>query len=166
MDPSLTDGAVEEIKKYYITMRGSGTSEENQVKTIPITARQLEALVRLAEANAKLRLNDKVSRKDAKKAIELLDYCLKGVGLDKETGQIDIDRITTGITASQRGSISMIKEIIAEMEGKIGKTIPVEDIIKGAEEKSLSSEKVEEAIEKLKRSGDLFEPRRGFIQRT
>ncbi len=164
--PALSDGAVEEIRNYYITMRGSGTTEESQIRTIPITARQLEAMVRLAEANAKVRLSEKVTKKDAKRAIDLLDYCLRGVGLDRETGQIDIDRITTGITASQRGSITVVKEIITEMEGKIGKTIPVEDIVKEAEEKGLKADKVDEAIEKLKRSGDLFEPRRGFIQRT
>jgi replicative DNA helicase Mcm len=164
--PKLSDGAIEEIKQYYITMRGSGTTEESAVKTIPITARQLEALVRLAEANAKLRLSDKVTRRDAKKAIELLDYCLMQVGLDKETGKIDIDRITTGITAAQRSTISVIREVIVELENKIGKTIPVDDIVKEAEEKGVKADKVDEAIEKLKRSGDLFEPRRGFIQRT
>ncbi|MBU0535403.1 MAG: minichromosome maintenance protein MCM [Nanoarchaeota archaeon] len=164
--PVLTDGAVQEIKDYYITMRNSGSSEESAVKAIPITARQLEALVRLSEASAKLRLSDKVGRKDAKKAIELLDYCLRQVGLDKDTGKIDIDRITTGISASQRSTISVVREAIIALENKIGKTIPVEDIVKEAEEKGIKPDSVDEAIEKLKRSGDLFEPRRGFIQRT
>jgi replicative DNA helicase Mcm len=164
--PELSDGAVEEIKEYYITMRGSGSSEESAIKTIPITARQLEALVRLSEANAKLRLSDKVTRNDAKRAVELLNYCLMQIGLDKDTGKIDIDRITTGITASQRSTISMVREVIVDLENKIGKTIPVEDIVRGAEEKGIKADRVDEAIEKLKRSGDLFEPRRGFIQRT
>ena len=59
-----------------------------------------------------------------------------------------------------------MREAINELEGKIGKTIPVEDIVKEAEEKGIKTDSVDEAIEKLKRSGDLFEPRRGFIQRT
>ena len=53
-----------------------------------------------------------------------------------------------------------------ELENKIGKTVPIEDIVRESEEKGIKADKVDEAIEKLKRSGDLFEPRRGFIQRT
>ncbi|PIN86146.1 AAA family ATPase [Candidatus Woesearchaeota archaeon CG10_big_fil_rev_8_21_14_0_10_44_13] len=163
--PRLTDEAMEEIKEYYVTMRGSGSSEESSIKTIPISARQLEGLVRLSEANARIRLSNKVTKKDAKKAIELLDYCLRQIGLDRETGKIDIDRITTGITASQRGNIVVIKELISDLENKIGKTIPIEEVVKSAAEKNINAEKVDEVIERLKRSGDLFEPRRGFIQR-
>lgn len=162
--PILTDGAIEEIKSYYLKMRGSGT-EEGGVKSIPISARQLEALVRLSEATAKLRLSDKVTRRDAKKGVEMLHYCLTQIGVDPETGQIDIDRISTGITSSQRGKLINVREIITELEAKIGKTIPLDDVIKEAMDKGIDPAEVEESIEKLKRSGDIFEPRRGFIQR-
>ncbi|MCK4521788.1 MAG: minichromosome maintenance protein MCM, partial [Nanoarchaeota archaeon] len=100
--PKLTDSALKEIKEYYVQMRSSGSSEESGIKAIPISPRQLEALVRLSEASAKIRLSDKVTKKDAKNAIKLLEYCLTQVGFDRETGKIDIDRITTGISASQR----------------------------------------------------------------
>jgi len=93
----------------------------------------------------------------------LLQHCLGEIGVDPETGKIDIDRITTGITASQRNKIVIIKEIIDELENKIGKTIPLEDLMKEAEAKGIGD--VDEAIEKLKRSGDIFEPKRGFISR-
>ncbi|MBW2984923.1 minichromosome maintenance protein MCM [Candidatus Woesearchaeota archaeon] len=164
INPKLTDGAVDEIKKYYIKMRLSGAAEEG-VRTIPISPRQLEALVRLAEASAKVKLSDKVTKKDAKRAIDLLSYCLMQVGFDKETGKIDIDRIATGITASQRGHIITIKDIISELENKVGKTIPIDDIMDEARNREIAEEKVEEVLEKLKRSGDIFEPRRGFIQK-
>ncbi|MCX8147012.1 MAG: hypothetical protein N3D84_00925 [Candidatus Woesearchaeota archaeon] len=163
--PELTEGAMEEIKSYYITMRASGSTEESAVRTIPLTARQLEALVRLAEANAKLRLSKKVTRNDAKKAIELLDYCLKQVGLDRETGKIDIDRIATGITATERSTIVIVKEIIADLE-RVEKPVMIEHIIKEADKRKISADKVDDAIERLKRAGDLFEPKRGFVQRT
>lgn len=163
--PKLTDGAIEEIREYYLTMRGSGSSEESIIKTIPISARQLEGLVRLSEANARLRLSDKVTKKDAKRAIDLLDYCLRQIGLDRETGKIDIDRIATGITATQRSNIIQVKEVISELENRVGRVIPIEDILREASEKGIGSDKVEETIEKLKRSGDIFEPRRGFIQK-
>ena len=162
--PKLTDSALEKIKEFYLRMRKSG-GDEDGLRSIPISPRQLEALVRLSESSARMRLSDKVTKKDAQRAVELLEYCLMQVGLDKETGKIDIDRIATGITATQRGHISNVKRIIAELESKIGKTIPIDDVIQEAGAAGISEDQVEETIEKLKRSGDLFEPRRGFISR-
>ena len=165
INPVLTDGAIEEIKKFYVELRNQEVAEEGAARAIPISPRQLEALVRMSEAYARVRLGEKVVRKDAKKAIELLQYCLSEVGLDPETGKIDIDRIATGVSASERSKILVVKDIIAELESKIGKTIPIDDLIGEASAKGIVEEQVEEAIEKLKRSGDLFEPRRGFISR-
>ncbi len=162
--PRLTDSAVEEIKDFYLRMRKSGGGEGG-IKSIPISARQLEALVRLSEASAKARLDSRVTRKDAKKAIELLDYCLMQVGFDKETGKIDIDRIATGITATSRSHILVLKDIITELETKLGKTIPIEDVVAEAKNRGLDEDKVEEALERLKRSGDVYEPRRGFVSK-
>lgn len=163
--PKITDQALEEIKTYYVQMRSKGETEDGALRTIPITARQLEALVRLSEASAKVRLSEKVTRNDARRAIELLEYCLDQVAKDSETGQIDIDRISSGISASQRSKIIVIKEMIAELEEQIGKTIPIEDLVEEARGKGVDKEEVEDVIEKLKRQGDIFEPKRGFIQR-
>ncbi len=165
MEPKMTDAAIDELKSFYISMRNSGAGESGP-KSIPITARQLEGLVRLSEASAKIRLSKTVTKKDAQKAIELIDYCLNQIAKDNETGKIDIDRISSGITATQRSSISVIKEIIHTLEAQEGtKMIPQEAIIEAAREKNISDDKVEEAIEKLRRSGDIFEPKKGFIQR-
>lgn len=164
VNPGLTKEAMEEIKSYYVKMRGSGT-EEDGVKAIPISPRQLEALIRLSEASAKLRLSTKVTKEDAKKAVDLVHFCLSQVGLDPKTGKIDIDRISTGISASQRSSIVNIKSIINDLEKTLGKTIPVDDIIESAKQKGMDDDLVTDALEKLKRSGDIFEPRRGFISK-
>ncbi|HLC65047.1 MAG TPA: LAGLIDADG family homing endonuclease [Candidatus Nanoarchaeia archaeon] len=164
LKPELSDEAIEEIKAYYLKMRATG-SEEGALPVIPISARQLEALVRLSEASARARLSVKVLRQDAQCAVDLLHYSLNQVGLDPETGKIDIDRIATGVSASQRNNIFIIKDIISELEGKIGKTIPIDDVIQEARIKGISGEKVDEVIEKLKRSGDIFEPRKGFLQK-
>ena len=160
--PILTDGAIEEIQKYYLTMRASGST--GNVKNVPISARQLEALVRLSEAAAKLRLSDKVQKKDAKTAVRLVDYCLRQVALDETTGKIDIDKLATGIPASQRSKIMIIKELIAELENK-SKPVALQDVIDGAEEKGVSSSEAEEIIQKLRRMGDIFEPKKGFLSR-
>lgn len=167
MNPKMTDPAIDELKDYYISMRNSGGSEEG-VKSIPITARQLEALVRLSEASAKVRLSKTVTKKDAQKAIELIDYCLNQIAKDKDTGKIDIDRISSGITATQRSTISMIKDIINTLEEQSGsKIISVEEIISAAREKisNIKEEQINDILEKLRRSGDIFEPKRGFVQK-
>jgi replicative DNA helicase Mcm len=92
-------------------------------------------------------------------------YCLSKIGLDPETGKFDIDRISSGVTASERGNISIVKEIISEIETKVGKTIPVEDIVIEAGSRGLKEDNVLEVIEKLKRSGDIYEPRKGRISK-
>lgn len=164
--PKITTAAIEEIKDYYVRMRNSGNADEAGIKSIPITARQLEALIRLAEAASKIRLGKNVTKKDAQKSIELVDYCLNQIAKDSETGKIDIDRLTSRITATQRSSISIIKEIIGTLEQQLGiKIIPTENIVEAAKEKNVPTEKTEEILEKLRRSGDIFEPKRGFIQK-
>jgi len=165
VSPKLTDAAIEEIKDYYVKMRSSERGENSKVQVISSSARQLEALVRLAEASARVRLSDKVTKKDARKAIELLTFCLTQVGMDEE-GRIDIDRITTGIGASQRSKILMFKEILENLE-KTLKTekIPRERLIEACKAEGMLIDEIEEIIEKLRRSGDIFEPERGYIQR-
>ncbi len=161
--PKLTTHAIEEIQEYYIKMRSSAV--DAGVKSIPISARQLEALVRLSEASAKLHLRTKVSRKDAKKAVEIVDYCLRQVAYDEKTGTIDIDRIATDTSAQVRNKIITIKEIIGELEAKHGKAIPINEILHIAENKGISESDADEVIQKLKRAGDIFEPRSGFISK-
>ncbi len=166
LNPKMTEGAIEELKDYYINMRNRSTGDEGGIKSIPITARQLEGLVRLSEAAAKIRLAKTVTKKDALKAIELADYCLNQIAKDSETGQIDIDRLGGRMTATQRSSISLIKEIISTLETQLGnKIIPIENIVEVAKEKNIASDVVEDLLEKLRRSGDIFEPKRGFVQR-
>ncbi len=163
-NPDLTEAAVDELKDYYLKMRKKGNKEEG-FNTVPINARQLEALVRLAEANSKMRLGKKVKRSDAEKAVELLHFCLKKISIDPETGEIDIDKISTGITASQRNYITVIRDIIDELEEKTDNEMEIEEIIEEAEIRDISKEKTEEIIDKMKRSGDLYSPKRGKISK-
>lgn len=164
IQPKLTDEAIEEIKKFYVDLRNMPTAGDELIKPIPISARQLEALIRLSEASAKARLSNKVTREDAKRAISLLKYSLLQVGLDQETGQIDIDRIATGIPASQRARIILVRETINRLESRLGKLIPIKEIIKELEDK-IGEDEVYEIIDKLKRTGDLFEPKKDYIEK-
>lgn len=163
--PRLTDEAVEEIKSFYVKLRNQSTSSDKDIKPIPITARQLEAIVRLSEACARVRLSDSVTASDAKRAIELLQRSLRQVGYDEDTKTFDIDRIATGITSSRRGKIVAVREAIAKLEARVGKLIPLEEIERELGEK-VSKLEIEDAISELKKKGDIFEPKHGFIQIT
>ncbi|MEA3248264.1 MAG: minichromosome maintenance protein MCM, partial [Nanoarchaeota archaeon] len=108
-NPILTDEAIKEMKKFYVGLRNQPQIGNSPNKPIPIGARQLEALVRLAEAHARMKLNKKVTVEDARIAIDLVKGYLMQVGYDEETKTIDIDRIS-GNSASSRNKVSMVRE--------------------------------------------------------
>jgi len=164
-NPVLTNEAMEEIKKFYVGLRNQPSYGDEMSRPIPISARQLEALIRLSEATAKARLSKKVTKKDAQRAINLVKFYLMEVGYDEETKSFDIDKIS-GNPASKRNKIFAVKEIIEKLENKLGKLIPIEEIEKEIKDSGeLTEAEVEEAITKLITSGDLFRPRKGYIQR-
>jgi replicative DNA helicase Mcm len=164
--PRLTKEAVEVIKEFYVDLRSSGSDGDNGVKAIPISARQLEAIVRLSEASAKIRLQDKVTKDDALRAIDLLRYCMNEIGVDPETGKLDMDRISTGITASKRGRIVTVRELVTNLcDEKQGPISIEEDLKPLAFDKGFTDQNLEDAITQLKRSGDIFEPKKGWLQK-
>jgi replicative DNA helicase Mcm len=159
-EPVLSDKAVEEIKNFYVRLRNMQATGDGQ--GIAITARQLQGLVRLAEAHAKSRLAKTVNKQDAQEAIRLTNYYLMQAGYDPETKTFDVDRFTSTTSTSQRNKIVLLKESIKKLEEKHGKLVPL-DILK-QELKDLSDTDFDEAIEKLKKSGDVFQPKSGFVQ--
>jgi len=163
--PELSDEATAEIKKFYVDLRNQPVAVEAGLRPIPISARQLQALIRMSEASAKMRLSKKVTKDDAKRAIDIMKYYLMQVGYDYESKTFDIDRIAGKFSSSQRGKILTVKDTIIELENKIGKMIPVEEIEKELEGK-MKKEEIEEAMAKLSNSGDIFSPRKGYVSRT
>lgn len=164
--PELTEKAVEEIKKFYVNLRNAPALTEDAIsqRPIPISARQLESLIRLSEASAKARLSKKVTKEDALRAIEIVHFFLLQVGIDKETGAFDIDKIVTGIPASERSKIVFVRDAIVKLESRIGKLVPIEELRAELSEK-INEAEFDEILDKLKRSGDIFEPKKGFVQR-
>jgi replicative DNA helicase Mcm len=160
--PQLSNPAIEEIKHFYIELRNKPVASEAAMRPIPISARQLQALIRMSEASAKLRLSSTVTKEDAIKAIDIMKYYLMQVGYDYESKTIDIDRISGKFSSSQRNKILVVRDAIAKLEEKLGKQIPVEELEKELDGK-VSKGEIEEAIEKLGREGTIFKPRRGFV---
>jgi len=159
--PELTNEAVEEIKNFYVKLRNMQSSGDSG--SIPISARQLQGLIRLAEAHAKTRLSNKVEKQDAEVAIRLTNYYLMQVGYDAETKTFDIDRFTSSSSSSQRSKILLLRETIKKLEEKYGKMVPL-DVLKQGLGTEISEQEFEDAITKLKSSGDIFQPKSGFVQ--
>jgi len=160
--PKLSRDAGEEIKNFFVSLRERVITEEAPV---PITLRQYEALIRLAEASAKVQLRDVVTKEDAIRAINLMKASLRQFGFEAETGKFDIDRLEGRVTAVQRGRIRIILDVIDELIKTMGKTIPKEDIINLAKSKGMNEFDVEKILYEMKNSGIIFEPSPGKLQK-
>ncbi|MFB6284760.1 MAG: minichromosome maintenance protein MCM [Halobacteria archaeon] len=155
-NPRMTDRARERLEEFYVDLRTKGSSEGDAV---PVTARKLEALIRLAEASARVRLGQMVTVEDAERAIDVTMSSLDRVGRDPETGEFDADIIESGHSQSQRERIKGIKEVIQTIldENEDGKA-HIDEITGLAEENGMERQKAIEEIESLKRSGEILEP--------
>jgi replicative DNA helicase Mcm len=122
-------------------------------------------LIRLSEASAKVRLSKEVTIFDAKKAINLMKLYLSQLGMDPETQELDIDRVMSGTTTSQRSKIYEVMDLIKQLEKSFGKDIPMEEIMNEVRSRKIDELKAEEIIEKMVRTGELFKPRHGIIRR-
>jgi replicative DNA helicase Mcm len=163
--PQLSDEALTDIRNYYVKMRNQGKPHGKGIRPIAISARQLEGIVRLAKASAKTRLSNIATLEDAKRAIKLTQYCLQKVGMDPDTGKIDIDRISSGVSSSERNNISKITEIIRKLEDKFGTIIKIDDIVQEAKKEDIGADKVDEILKKLSRTGDIAYVKGHQIQR-
>ncbi|UCE73089.1 MAG: minichromosome maintenance protein MCM [Methanomassiliicoccales archaeon] len=154
--PVMTKEASDALRDYYTSIRKQGEPEGSSV---PITARQLEAFVRLSEASARIRLSDRVQEDDAKRAIRIVEYYLRKVA--GEEGRFDIDIIESGTSQSQRERIRTLRRIIKDLaEG--GGPVEHEDIIAEAEAVGIERSKAESIIKRLhNEEGWLIESRIG-----
>ncbi|NCN51569.1 minichromosome maintenance protein MCM [archaeon] len=164
VQPKLTDEAVKKMKDFYVGLRNRPMIEGQEMRTIPISARQLNSLIRMAEATAKLRMSEKVEEEDAEIAINLLKYYLMQVGFDEETGEIDIDKISGKMKSSSRNKIFIVRDTISLLAKELGELIPIEKVEEKLEGK-VNPEEIEDAIEKLAKEGTIFKPRRGYVQK-
>lgn len=160
--PKLTKEAIDELRNFYVELRNRPVSSESAVRPIPISARQLQALVRMSEAAAKVRLSDSVSKQDAQQSIEIIKYFLMQVGLDYESQTFDIDRIGSKFSHSQRSRIFSVKETITALSSRMGKEIPIEEIHNDLKDK-MKEQEIDEAIEKLIQSNEIYRPKNGYV---
>jgi replicative DNA helicase Mcm len=165
--PQLTPEAMRLIEEFYVAMRKGGIKGEDLKSPPPIaiTPRQLEGLIRLAEAHAKMALKDKVTIEDVEEAIRLMYTTLRKVGFDIESKTIDIDVLETGVSRSKREKMKEFVRFLNETFEQVPE-IEVSQLVKLAREKGFEKDFVYEMIQYLKNNGELYEPMPGKLAKT
>lgn len=150
--PVLTDEAMDILKEKYLDIRKQGEGEGG---TVPITPRQLEAFIRLAEASARARLSPVVQEEDAERSVRIIEYWLQKVtGLE---GGFDIDVVATGISGSQRAQMVALREIIADLSERDG-AADLRDILEEAEDRGIPPNRVEAWLRRWSQEGEVYSP--------
>ncbi|XP_076470812.1 DNA replication licensing factor mcm4-like [Babylonia areolata] len=148
--PTISEEAGQALIQAYVEMRQVGSSR-GQVSAYP---RQLESLIRLSEAHARMRLSEEVDVADVEEARRLYKEALKQAAVDPSTGKIDITILTTGISGAARKRkaevASALKSTIQE-KGKIP-TLKYQKLYEEFREKSdypISKEMFDDALREL-----------------
>ena len=165
IDPLMTDEVFESFRDFYVKMR-SASIEGGEASAISITARQLESLVRLSEARARVHLREEVTKEDAEAVIALYSRSLEQVGIDVSTGEIDIDIIYTGKPRSLQMQLQKVLGVIGEME-RISGVVQDEDLFTAMlEDHGIARSEAARLIGVLMRDGTIYSPRPGYYKRT
>ena len=170
--PTLNDKAKEKILDYYENTRiqgggrfdagseystGDRSGQEigrDSLDSIPITARSIEALIRLAEARARSRLSNEVTEEDANYALMIFDmwrYELLGSNFDETT-------ITSGRATTKRNKEQLITSFVVREYQKTDQPIEIHTILNGMEEHRMGKNQVEDILDDLCNNGTLFRP--------
>jgi len=161
--PVLTQEALQRLKDFYLAMRSATESESSPVA---ITARQLESLVRIAEARARAALRKEVLAEDAAASIAIMKRSLEEVGIDISSYKIDIDIIMTGKPKSVRDKLQVVLSTLMEMEKETG-IVDRTALLNELETRyKISKGEAERLLGQLLREGTVYEPREGYLKKT
>jgi len=163
VQPTQTPQALERIKNFYIEMRKMYSGDKDAV---PITLRQQEALLRLSEASARIRLSPIVTEEDAERAIEVMRASIRQLGFDVETGKYDVDKLEGGISTSQRNKITLVLDKIEELQREFGKEVPLDELTAEIEDEGISKNELTSILTKLEREGLVYFPKHGTIAKA
>ena len=161
--PVLTQEALKRLNDFYLAMRSASEAEGSPVA---ITARQLESLVRTAEARSRVALRKEVLAEDAEAAIAIMKRSLEEVGIDLSSYKMDIDIIMTGKPKSMRDRLQTILSTLMEMEKDTGivERAALENELETKHK--ISRGEAERLIGQLLREGTIYEPREGYLKKT
>jgi replicative DNA helicase Mcm len=154
-EPKIKPELEEYVDKLYRDIRRESSNQEG----VPINLRNIEGLLRLAEASAKIRLSSFVELEDLKIAEQILRFTLKQLAYD-ENGKLDISRMTEKVPVTKRGRMEKIIQLIKEICDRDGKCI-FEVLKKEALDKDIQQWEINNFLEQLKREGVIYEPIKG-----
>lgn len=154
-DIELSVGALDEIKRMYLELRGTF----NDTKRIAITNRHLEALKRITRSIAKLHLSNVATAEHANIAVNLLTESFVMFNTDKRTGFIDADLSEIGSSKSQRDRMKIMIDLIRSIQNENKGLAPKGDVILAALDKGISEKDIETSFEKLMKEGKIFQPK-------
>ena len=127
--PVLTAEAGDMLARRYVELRKAGEDPRSTERRITATTRQLESMIRLSEALARMRLKSVVSAADVEEAYRLIREAAKSSATDPTTGLIDLDLLTTGRSLNERrlaGDLrSELYSLVAQLARSGGKMRPV-----------------------------------------
>jgi len=156
--PVLNKEAQRLIMDTYLSIRKMG---EGPNASVPITARQLEAFIRLSEASARIRLSRVVAKEDAQRAIRIVRYYLEKMA--KDSGSMDVDKLMTGTPRSERNKISIVRRLIQDSSDHF-KGAPEHVVAQRAEEKGITESELKDILRKMKQAGEVYDPGGGHIK--
>lgn len=143
-------------------MRKLGEDVRAVERRITATTRQLESMIRLAEAHAKMRLSETVTAEDVQEAVRLIKSALKQAATDARTGLIDMSLLTEGTSASERRRKADLKTAVLTLLDEMtrqGQAARYSEVVRRlGEQSSLSIEANEfaEAIRGLEQEGSVM----------
>jgi replicative DNA helicase Mcm len=161
--PRLSKEALKHLSEFYLAMRSASEAEGSPVA---ITARQLESLVRIAEARARVALRKEVSGDDAEAAIAIMKRSLEEVGIDLSSYKVDIDLIMTGKPKSVRDKLQVILSVLIEMEKETGMVEKAALVSELEVKHKIPRAETERMIWQLLREGTIYEHREGYLKKT
>ena len=130
VNPRLSEEASEALVHEYVQMRQVGNNG-GRSNVVTATTRQLESLIRLAEALARMRFSADVTREHVAEASRLIAVATQTAATDPVTGLIDMDLITTGRSAGDRRRLSELSEALRVLIAEAGnKTLRITDLVK------------------------------------
>ena len=156
IDPILTKEAENKIVEFYLKMRS--IEGDDKEKMITITPRQLEGLIRLSTARARLLLKNQVEAEDADRAIFLFNEMLNNSGVDVNTGKVDIG-VLQGRPRSEVSKLATFMETIRSLEGNNKSPVLEQELIDELEksEKFKDEDEVRRFIRKMINEASIYE---------
>lgn len=142
-------------------MRKLGEDVRAAERRITATTRQLESMIRLSEAHAKMRLASEVTADDVLEAVRLIKSAIKQAATDSRTGLIDMGLLTEGTSASERRRKQDLKNAITALLDELtrnGGTVRYAEFARQLGEQSsiaIENDELTDAMKSLQQEGQL-----------